>query len=464
MKLKFLASVFFVLGFTFWPLTIAKADPNGLKVEVYTFDPSATPDRMAYTLCESGWTSVANIDSDFDNDNAGIVAGCQGDFVLVHYSGYITSPRSGLVSFTNWSDDGFYMSFDDVPVIDAWTLKGCSPTTAVVGMTAYASVKFDAWFYEFGGGACNRLFWSQDDGTVIVPPSAFSSDVVSPPVVVTPKLNKPFLLEGVVDGTNVDLTWSRFIEETPIERYAVTWTYGGADGWGVASVEPAITIGGLPEDTDVTFRVRADNDSLGVYSEYSDPITVRTGFDPVVETPIVEPEPTEPPVIPEPPIEPEPPVVVPEPPVEPETPEISPETPLEPVSTPEPIPTPETPLEPVDEPVTYPVVLTPEEQYQVMLDDLMATAQEDDIQVPEELASIPVLGASIVALTDALNFMGNVGADMSPAVRERAEKEIVAAIVLTQISQFATSQAVASAQASASAGASGSGSTTRRKN
>jgi len=234
---------------------------------------------------------------------------------------------------------------------------------------------------------------------------------------------------------------------------------------GCCSVEPAITIGGLPEDTDVTFRVRADNDSLGVYSEYSDPITVHTGFDPVVEPPVVEPEPTEPPVIPEPPIEPEPPVVVPEPPVEPETPEISPVTPVEPVLPVEPSPTPETPQEPViDEPVSYPEVLTPEEQYQVMLDDLMAAAQEDDIQVPEEIANIPVLGASIVALTDALNFMGNVGADMSPQVRETAKKEIVAAIVLTQISQFATSQAVASAQASASSGASGSGSTTRRKN
>jgi hypothetical protein len=460
MKLKFLASLFFVLAFTFWPLTIAKADPNGLKVEVYTYDPSATPDRMAYTLCESGWTSVANIDSDFDNDNAGIVAGCQGDYVLVHYSGYITSPRSGLVSFTNWSDDGFYMSLDDVPVIDAWTLKGCSPSSVVVGMTAFASVKFDAWFYEYGGGACNRLFWGQDEGTVIVPASAFSSDVVTPPVIVSPNLNKPFLVEGVVDGTNVDLTWSSYIEETPIERYAVTWTYGGADGWGLASIDRAITIGGLPEDTDVTFRVRADNDSLGVYSEYSDPITVHTGFDFIVP----DPEPTVPPVVP---VIPDPPVD-PNPPVEPETPQIDPVTPVEPVLPVEPIPTPETTEEPVvdvpvDSPVAYPEIMSPEEQHQVLLDNLMAEAQEDDIQVPEEIANIPVFGASIVALTDALNFMGNVGADMSPEVRAKAKKEIVAAVVLTQISQFATSQAVASAQASASSGASGSGSTKTRR-
>ena len=105
---------------------------------------------------------------------------------------------------------------------------------------------------------------------------------------------------------------------------------------------------------------------------------------------------------------------------------------------------------------------SPPESRQAVMDALMAEAQKDDIEIPAEIANIPVLGATIVALTDALNFMGNVGADMTPEVRARAEKEIVAAVVLTQISQFSTSQAVASAQASASS--SGSGSTGRRKN
>jgi hypothetical protein len=56
--------------------------------------------------------------------------------------------------------------------------------------------------------------------------------------------------------------------------------------------------------------------------------------------------------------------------------------------------------------------------------------------------------------------MGNVGADMTPEVRAKAEKELVAAVVLTQITQFSTNQAVASAQASAGAN----GSSTRRRN
>jgi hypothetical protein len=447
MKPKFLLATFFILVFSFWPITVANANANGLKVEVYTFAEGALPDRHPYELCETGWSSVENINADWGN---GVVADCQGDFVLIHYSGYITSPRSGLVSFQSYADDGFYMTFDGVPVIENWWPKGCSGDSAIVPMTAYASVKLDVWWYEYGGGACNILYWDNDNGYEIVPASAFSQDVVTPPIISAPFLETPFNVEGVADGTNVDLVWSSYIEDTPVERYAISWTYGGADGWAVSSVESAITIGGLPEDTDVVFRVRADNDSLGVYSAFSDPIVVHTGFDYVAPVP----EPTVPPV---------PPVIV-VPPVIPEPPIKEPETPVEPIIVPKPIPIPEITLEPVveplepDLPIRIPEMLTPEESRQILLDNLMEEAQADDIQVPEEVANIPVLGATIVALTDALNFMGNVGADMSPEVRAKAKKEVVAAVVLTQISQFATSQSLASAQGSASASGSGSGS------
>jgi hypothetical protein len=374
MKLKFLASVFFSLIFAFWPLTVAQADSNSLRVDVYTFSQDSLPDRQPYILCESAWTSVPNIDSDFDAQYAGVVAGCQTDFVLVHYSGFITAPRSGVITFTDWSDDGFYLSLDDVTVIDAWSLKGCSPASGQVEMIESVSQKFDAWFYEYGGGACNHLFWDAEEGQTVVPESAFSSDVVEP---VTP--------------------------EPPV-------------------VEP-------------------------------EPVPVPEPTIPVV---IPIPEPTIPVVIPEPPIIPEPPVVepvtpdpepvTPEPVIVPDVPEIVPVTPVEPVLPPEPVVIPETPVEPVVEPVTpEPVpVLSPSGEHQALLDSLMAEAQADDIQVPENIANIPVFGASIVALTYAINFMGNVGADMSPEVRTKAKKEVVAAVVLTQISQFAGTQVSAS--------------------
>jgi hypothetical protein len=382
MKVKFLTSLIFILAFTFWPLTIANAEPNGLKVQVYTYDPVSTPEMQPYTLCESAWTSVANIDVDWGGD---VVAGCQSDFVLVHYSGYLTSDRSGTFNFTDWSDDGFYMSLDGETVISAWSLKGCSPASGQFDLIEGQSVKFDAWFYEYGGGACNHLFW--DDG--VIPASAFSQDV-----------------------------------SVPIEPPVIP--------------EPPVVIVPTPEPTI--------------------PVVIP---EPVVPEPVV-PEPVVPePVVPEP--EPVEPVV----PVIPDVPVIEPVTPDKPVIVLEPIPTPETTPEPVIEPLEPdlpiidpipPIVLSPAEEHQQLLDTLLEQAQADDIQVPENIASIPVFGASIVALTDAINFMGNVGADMSPEVRATAKKEVVAAVVLTQISQFATS----TTQVSASSSASGSGSKTRR--
>lgn len=379
MKPKFLVTVFFILTFTFWPLTVAHADPNGLKVEVYTYNPQALPEMQPYELCDSAWVSVPNIDVDWGGD---VVADCQADFVLIHYSGYLTSPVTADVVFQSWADDGFYMSFDGVPVIENWWPKGCSGGSAVVPMIANVSVKFDAWWYEYGGGACNRLYWDAQDGVSVVPESAFSQDVVVPVEPVKP--------------------------------------------------EPPIVIVPIPEPTI--------------------PVVIP---DPVIPEPVV-PEPVVPdPVVPDP-------VVIPEPPV------IDPVTPVEPVLPPEPISTPEPVVEPVveplepDLPIVEPVMPTPEEAHQILLDTLLEEAQADDVKIPEAIANIPVLGATIVALTDALNFVGNVGADMSPKVRAQAKKEVVAAIVLTQISQFATSQSLASAQSSASAGASGSGSKTRR--
>ena len=338
MKLRFLASIFFILGFTFWPLTVAHADSPGLTVEVYTFDPSALPDRQPYTLCETAPTSVADINFDVAGD---VVADCQADFVLIHYSGWLTFDTTATLSLTSRADDGFYLTLDDQVIIDDWTLKGCSGSTAVVDVIAGVSMKLDAWWYEFGGGACNILL---ADGQPI-PANAYSSNPVEVPV-----------------------------------------------------VDPVIP-------------------------------------DPTPTTPVVYP--TEPPVVvPVDPVDPVPPVVVP----------VEPVTPVEPVVTPEPIPTVEPTLEPVVEPVEP--VLTPAEQYQAVLDNLMTEAQADDIQVPENIASIPLLGDTAVALINAFNFVGNIGADMSPKVRKQAKQTLVSAVIVTQIAQLSTQTAMSAATAS----------------
>jgi len=282
-------------------------------------------------------------------------------------------------------------------------------------------------------------------------------------------------LNGVATGTSVDLVWASIIENTAIENYAVTWTYGDNPGWGISSTSQSATIGNLPEDTDVTFRIRSDNNTLGVYSEYSDPITIRTGFNPIippVDPPVDPVDPVDPPV--EPPVEPEIPV---EPPVEPEKPVITPEPPVipeEPVLPPVEPTEPEKPVVevPVEEPTATEVMsslaeIKPSEltekqveqlqetafavleeaeagspEYEEALDALFLVAQADDIVVDEELANTPVIGAAIVGLTNAINFLGNIGADISPKVREESEKIVVGAVIAGQIAQVAGATSV----------------------
>jgi len=388
MKLKFLGATFLTLVFVFWPLTVAQADTPGLTVEVYTYDPSATPDRQPYMLCatDTVWTSAANINTDFDAEFGGIVGGCQSDFVLMHYSGFITAPVSGDVVFQSWADDGFYLSLDGVPVIDNWWLKGCSGGQGVFTMSAGQSYKLDSWFYEFGGGACNRLYWDLNDGQGlnVVPDSAYTN---VPQVVVVP--------------------------EPPV-------------------VEPPVVIPD-PQPTSLPPVVTPPIDP---------PIP------PVVVPPVVVPPVVVPPVVIPPVVIPDPPVVVP--PVVP--------TPA--------APTPDQTLSNLTnmgasslsdaevtqlQQVAYQVLdSVPENspEYAQALNALYVAAQADDIQVDPALASIPGVGAVAVGLTNAINLIGNIGSDMSPAHRATAKKEVVAAVVVTQVAVGASGMATQASIAS----------------
>lgn len=211
--------------------------------------------------------------------------------------------------------------------------------------------------------------------------------------------------------------------------------------------------------------------------------------------PTQEPQPAPQPVDPEP----LPPVVVPEP----EEPVVEPEP--EPTVSPEeePAPAPEEAEKPAEEPVqevvdetpapeqssppvaTEPTVedildLAPEElteaqvellvehaeevlataeqgspAYQEALEQLAVAAEADDAELPEELAAIPVLGEVMGAALEVFNNLGNIGADMAPEQRERAEETVVAAVVVGQVAQTAMA-------AAASAGSVAAGGATRK--
>ena len=188
----------------------------------------------------------------------------------------------------------------------------------------------------------------------------------------------------------------------------------------------------------------------------------------VEEAPVLEPEPVPPVVEPEPtPVEPEPEVVepvvpTPEPvivfPVLP-TPEPEPVLPEEPVEEPvveepvveEPLPTPEPEPEPEPESVepevpeeTLPVEPEPvEESHEesVTLDNgVVLTAQQavavELLQNPAEL-----LQELFTNPAEAFAALAQVGADMSPDVRERSEEVVVAAVIVGNIASAASAAA-----------------------
>jgi hypothetical protein len=104
------------------------------------------------------------------------------------------------------------------------------------------------------------------------------------------------------------------------------------------------------------------------------------------------------------------------------------------------------------------------EEYEQALEALFVAAEANDITVSEDLAAIPLLGNAAVALTDAINFIGNVGADMSPKVREESEKIVVTAVVAVGAAVNAATGAALGAAAPSAGGSSAGGSASNNTN
>ena len=77
-------------------------------------------------------------------------------------------------------------------------------------------------------------------------------------------------------------------------------------------------------------------------------------------------------------------------------------------------------------------------EYAQALEVLAQAAVADDPEVPTEIANIPGVGVAAVAVLKAFNALGNIGADMAPAVRARSKKVVTAAVILTNIAAAAS--------------------------
>ncbi len=138
-------------------------------------------------VCYSGVVTMI----DFDWGGAPAAEGCPADMFMVHFTGWLTVPESGQWEFLNWSDDGFYMMLDGVLTIDDWNFHGCGghwsgPNEGYSQLVAGQSYALDIWMFEWGGGACARLWYGAPTLGYGVVPAAWLTTSALPAPTPTP--------------------------------------------------------------------------------------------------------------------------------------------------------------------------------------------------------------------------------------------------------------------------------------
>jgi outer membrane biosynthesis protein TonB len=366
----------------------------GIRADIYNQLSSPYPTRAdnIYNFCKT--VTFTHINHQW---GGGDIEGCGAEHVMIHYTGYLTIPESTPYGydFLNMADDGWYMTLDGVVVNDNWTLKGCGGWwSQKFNLEAGRSYQLDAWYYEWGGGACSTLYYDSGYTWGVIPAAWYSQNKYSD----TTYIHDPALL--------VILEEKQALHDVSALNLSLAQDAN-------ASAESSYLSASALYEQSIDTKATAETAIPPLEESLQQALDMRDSIQPYI--PYVEPEP--------------------EPTPEPE---------------PEPEPSPEPTVEPTVEP-------TPPTEEEVM-EELWAEATADDIVVSEELVAIPVLGSAIVALADAINFVGNVGADMSPEVREQSEKVVVSAVIVTQIA----TQAAATATMAAAASTSGSSSAGRR--
>jgi hypothetical protein len=362
--------------------------------------------------------------------------------VIVKFTGNIIFPKDGQYQFYAPADDGVKFELAGMHLIDDWYDKGGGGSiTSSVDIRAGVLYPFTLYYYENGGGASVELQW-------LVPGSSWE---VIPASAMGTQVEETTTWEEVI-------TWEEVVTIVP-ETYFTTELVPGATAPLIG--DPTLLAILENKQSEKNNEEKKFNEAVAAQAVAANRVLAAEAAIPVLEEAVVAATPVEPEKPVEPPVEPvEPPVVAPPlpPVVEPLPPvvePVSPEPPKEPDITS--IPLSEiNPQELTKEEVTqlqeaaYETLSTAEQgspEYEQALEQLWVAAEADDIVIDEALAAVPVLGAVATGVADAINFVGNVGADMSPAVREESKKIVVSAVV-------AVGAAVSSATGAATAAAS----------
>ena len=230
-------------------------------------------------------TNVPNINFQW---GGGSVLGGPSEDVIVRFTGSIRSNTTQDISFLAAADDGTKLYLDGVLITSDWVDKGGGGTTsAPVAFTAGVPKTIELMYYENGGGAWVQLLWDQSGSMQVIPAEAFTS--IATPVVKT--IGAPRNLVVTDNETSTVLTWEApDTGNTQPERYAISFNVPG-NGWGIATgnvgdanaLNTTITINHSlleslkPSGTVWSFSIRSDNDTLALYSESSNVVTLKIG-------------------------------------------------------------------------------------------------------------------------------------------------------------------------------------------
>jgi hypothetical protein len=380
--------------------------------------------------------------------------------VLVKFTGNLMVPADAYYEFFAPADDGVILNIAGMGLINDWYDKGGGGTISQpVWIRAGILYPFTFYYYENGGGA-----WVQFNARVVGDPDF----QVVPAAWLGTQVTETTTYEEVTTYTDVttyvDVTYYR--EELAYRQEERTRTVPDENAIQPKIKDPNLLSAIEDAQDNLDSLNTSKNENSGIIELASNNVTTAEQelrvaqqeleaippFREPTPTPTPSEEPTEEPtenvVDPTPEPEPEP---TPEEPTESELLEQEAIAEIETLAETDPEELTEAQAEQLTAAamVIFETAERGSEAYNQALEALAIVAVADDPKLPEEFAAIP--GAA--AVLETFNALGNVGADMSPQVREEAEQTVIASVIAVGAAVSAASTAtIAAAAAPASGG------------
>ncbi len=390
--------------------------------------------------------------------------------VIVKFTGNLMVPADGYYEFYAPGDDGVILNIAGMGLINDWYDKGgggsvSQPTWLRAGIL----YPFTLYYYENGGGAWVQLNAKlvTDSNFQVVPASWLGTQVtetITYEDVTTTSEVTTYIEEIVIDTIVTDVEVTLYRDEVAYREEERVRVVPDEDAEQPKIKDPNLLPAIETAQTNLNNLNSSDAQNAGIIEAASADVSIKQQELNVAQQeleaipPFREPTPTptETESTTEEPAEPEP-EPLPEP-EQTETPEPKSESELrvdEAVSeienlvevTPEELT--DAQVEQLVEAalVVFETAEQGSEEYNQALEALAVAAQADDAKLPEELAAIPLIGDVAGAALEIFNDIGNVGADMSPQVREEAEKTVIASVIATGAAVQATVTAATAAAA-----------------